>query len=339
MRISSAVQGLALGLVLLAPAVSSAQIGIGISIRIAPPALPVYVQPACPTDGYLWTPGYWAYGDAGYYWVPGVWVAPPRVGVLWTPGYWGFGGGLYGWHAGYWGPHVGFYGGVNYGFGYGGVGFGGGIWAGNVFRYNTAVLNVNTTVIHNTYVDRTVIRNTTVNRVSFNGPGGINARPTPQEQAFEHEQHIPPTSNQMSHQQVASRDRGQLASVNNGHPAAAAMDRVGGQRFNPQGRGAGGAPERANAAQGPHPNAAPGRQFGGQPHPNAAQAHPNAAPRAEAPRPQVARAEAARPQANRPPAPRAAAPRAEAPHNARPAAAPHPQAHEENHGGGGEKKR
>ena len=26
------------------------------------------------------------------------------------------------WHAGYWGPHVGFYGGVNYGYGYGGVG-------------------------------------------------------------------------------------------------------------------------------------------------------------------------------------------------------------------------
>jgi len=37
------------------PAASFAQIGI--SIRIGPPALPVYAQPPCPTDGYIWTPG------------------------------------------------------------------------------------------------------------------------------------------------------------------------------------------------------------------------------------------------------------------------------------------
>jgi hypothetical protein len=68
------------------PAGSRAQVAVGISIRIGPPAIPVYVQPACPVEGYLWTPGYWAYADEGYYWVPGVWLAPPRVGVLWTPG-------------------------------------------------------------------------------------------------------------------------------------------------------------------------------------------------------------------------------------------------------------
>src|ERR1700742_1600375 len=82
-----------------------AQISIGISIsaNIAPPELPVYVQPPCPTDGYLWQPGYWAYDqDANdYYWVPGVWIAPPSPGLLWTPCYWGFAGGLYGFHAGY----------------------------------------------------------------------------------------------------------------------------------------------------------------------------------------------------------------------------------------------
>ena len=61
------------------PSSASAQIAVGISVHVAPPAIPVYVQPACPTEGYLWTPGYWAYGDAGYYWVPGVWVAPPRA--------------------------------------------------------------------------------------------------------------------------------------------------------------------------------------------------------------------------------------------------------------------
>ncbi len=61
-------------------------IGVGISVNVAPPVLPVYEQPPLPAPGYLWTPGYWAYGGAGYYWVPGVWVQPPRVGLMWTPG-------------------------------------------------------------------------------------------------------------------------------------------------------------------------------------------------------------------------------------------------------------
>ena len=220
----------------LLPAASFAQVSIGVSIRVAPPALPVYTQPPCPTPGYLWTPGYWAYAPAGYFWVPGVWVQPPRVGVLWTPGYWGFVGGAYAWHAGYWGPHIGFYGGVNYGFGYVGHGFVGGMWAGNVFRYNTAVANVNTTVIHNTYVNRTVINNTTVNRTSFNGQGGITAAPTAQEQAAMRYQHIQPTAAQISHQQTASVNRNQFASANGGRPQMTAMDSVNGRRYNQQGR-------------------------------------------------------------------------------------------------------
>lgn len=220
----------------LAPA-SSAQVAVGISVHIGPPALPVYTQPPCPGDGYLWTPGYWAYGPVGYYWVPGVWVLPPRVGVLWTPGYWGFGGGLYAWHSGYWGPHVGFYGGINYGFGYAGVGFVGGMWAGNVFRYNTAVMNVNTTVVRNVYVNRTVINNTTVvNRTSFNGTGGVVAQPRSEELAAEHEQHFQATSNQISHEQAMSHDRNQLNSFNHGNPSTVAMDRVDGRRYNQQGR-------------------------------------------------------------------------------------------------------
>jgi hypothetical protein len=225
-------------LLLVIPTASFAQIAVGVSIRIGPPALPVYVPPPCPTEGYLWTPGYWGYGDAGYYWVPGVWVAPPQVGLLWTPGYWGFAGGLYGWHAGYWGPHVGFYGGINYGYGYGGVGFIGGHWGGGRFVYNTAVVNVNTTVVHNTYVDRTVINNTTVvnNHTSFNGEGGVTARPTRTEQAAEHENHFQPTSNQLSHEHAAGQDHSQLASENHGRPGTMAMDSVNGRRYNQQGR-------------------------------------------------------------------------------------------------------
>lgn len=220
----------------LAQHVSAQSFAIGISIRTAPPALPVYVQPPCPQPGYMWTPGYWAWGQEGYYWVPGVWVAPPRVGLLWTPGYWGYNGGVYVWNAGYWGPHVGFYGGVNYGFGYGGVGFGGGMWSGGVFRYNTAVMNVNTTVIHNTYIDRTVINNTVVNRTSFNGPGGIAARPTPQQMAFSREQHFGATVNQQQHQNFASQDRNAFARFNGGRPQTVAMTNVGGARFGAQGR-------------------------------------------------------------------------------------------------------
>ena len=103
--------------VLALPGVTPAQVVVGVAIHVAPPALPVYEQPVCPHAGFMWTPGYWAYGEAGYYWVPGTWVAAPRVGFLWTPGYWAWGGGVYMWHGGYWGPHIGFYGGVNYGFG------------------------------------------------------------------------------------------------------------------------------------------------------------------------------------------------------------------------------
>ena len=68
-------------------------------------------QPLIPGPGYIWTPGYWAWGDNGYFWVPGTWVLPPAVGLLWTPGYWAWSAGSYIWNAGYWGPHIGFYGG------------------------------------------------------------------------------------------------------------------------------------------------------------------------------------------------------------------------------------
>jgi hypothetical protein len=128
---------------------------------------------------------------------------------------------------------------VNYGFGYGGAGFVGGMWQGGAFHYNTAVMNVNTTIVHNTYINRTVINNTTinnVNRTSFNGPGGLSARPSMQEQAALHEQHFQPTTEQLSHQQTASQDRNQFASVNHGRPATVAMNSVNGRRFDQQGR-------------------------------------------------------------------------------------------------------
>lgn len=233
-----------------------AQIDVGISVtaRIAPPPLPVYVQPPCPVEGYIWVPGYWAYGTNDYYWVPGVWIRPPHYGYLWTPGYWAFIGGYYGFHPGYWGLHIGFYGGVNYGFGYGGFGFFGGRWEGNVFRYNTAVVNVNTTVVHNTYIDRTVINKSVVNRTSFNGQGGIMAKPTSQEEISSRETHLAPTTEQISHEQFAGKDRNQLASVNKGRPANPAMNKVGGQTFNSKGKMTARSVKSENGPSGNHSN-------------------------------------------------------------------------------------
>jgi len=206
-------------------AASFAQIAVGISVRFGPPAIPVYAQPVCPGPGYLWTPGYWAWNDdGGYYWVPGTWVLAP-VGMLWTPGYWGWEGGFYRWHAGYWGPHVGFYGGINYGFGYTGVGFFGGEWRGGAFFYNRAVVNVNITRVTNVY-ERTVIVNN--NHVSYNGgAGGLNARPTAEEERYSREPHREALADQMQHERAASQNRQLFASENHGRPAIAATGRAG----------------------------------------------------------------------------------------------------------------
>ena len=190
-----------------------------------PPPLPEYDQPPCPGDDYIWTPGYWDYASTGYYWVPGVWVQSPYVGALWTPGYWGYSHGRYAFFHGYWGPHIGFYGGVNYGFGYVGVGYQGGYWNGGRFNYNRSVNNVNVTVVHNVY-SRTIFNNTTIinnNRVSYNGgSGGIQSRPRPAELAALREPHAPPMQTQMQAQRAAGSNRAQFASVNHGRPVEVA---------------------------------------------------------------------------------------------------------------------
>jgi hypothetical protein len=198
----------------------SPRAAIAVSISTAPPPLPVYEQPLCPGPGSIWTPGYWAYAG-GYYWVPGTWVLPPAVGLVWTPGYWGYDRRRYLWHAGYWGPQVGYYGGINYGFGYSGDGYEGGYWEDGVFFYNTAVMKVNTTVITHTY-NKTVINTVTTTNVSFNGPGGSTTQPTAQELASSQGRHTPPTALQVKHQRTASNNRNLFAAVNHGSPPVAA---------------------------------------------------------------------------------------------------------------------
>jgi hypothetical protein len=198
---------------------------VDISVSFGPPALPVYEQPLCPAEGYIWTAGYWAYDpDYGYYWVPGTWVLAPEVGYLWTPPWWGWEGSGYSFHQGYWGPEVGFYGGINYGYGYFGHGFEGGRWQGNSFYYNRSVMNVNVTNIRNVY-NTTVINRGGENRVSYNGGNSdLTARPTPGEEAAARGRHIPPIAAQTEHRQQAHGNPELRASANQGKPPIAATE-------------------------------------------------------------------------------------------------------------------
>lgn len=217
----------------LSPVNVSADVSVGVSVDIGPPPLPFYPQPFCPGPGFLWTPGYWAYGPVGYFWVPGAWVMAPAVGLLWTPGYWGWREGHWWWHGGYWGPHVGFYGGIPYGYGYYGHGFVGGYWRGDNYYYNRSVTRINNTYIRNTY-EETGPDEPRGNRASYNGgTGGIDAKPTAEEERYATEQRTAPTNKQVRHEQAAMKEPGQRFSANHGHPDVAATGRL--SRFNGQG--------------------------------------------------------------------------------------------------------
>ncbi len=227
-----------------------------------PPPLPEYQQPELTDPGDQWTPGYWSYASQGYYWVPGAWVAPPFIGALWTPGYWGFYGGRYRLNHGYWGQHIGFYGGVPYGFGYTGHGYEGGYWNGNRFFYNDAVNRVNVNVVHNVYVRNVTVNNT---RVSYNGPGGWNARPTASDLAVLREPRVPAMQVQRQRAQEAASNRQQFVSENHGRPVQAALaqrqpaDRVAPAALAPIGRPEAGSAQRPVQAGGFAPGGGAGR--------------------------------------------------------------------------------
>ncbi|HUA79800.1 MAG TPA: hypothetical protein VL997_05470 [Dyella sp.] len=340
------------------PAHADVSIGVSITVGSPPPPLPVYEQPPIPAVGYIWTPGYWAWDGAEYYWVPGTWVLAPFTGALWTPGYWGWSDGVYAFHQGYWGTHVGFYGGINYGYGYTGEGYEGGHWGPGGFYYNQSVnriTNVHVTNVYNT----TVINNTTINRTSYNGGnGGITRQPTAQEAAYSHEQHTPPVAAQQQHIQMARQNPAMRASVNHGVPTIAATSKP--TSFSGAGVvAAHNAPaSAAELTAHPAPHGQPAsheqpaqrpalRSAGFAPHPNAEPGHESATPHrpenrpepenhggvTHAPRPEAAPVERNAPSEHEPPRP-AEQPRpmqqphpSEQPHPAeqpRPMAQPHP---------------
>ncbi len=176
-------------LTLLAPAAAWPQVSV--SINIAPPPLPLYAQPLVRGEGYIWTPGYWAFEGAGYLW-----------------------------HVGYWGNQVGYYGGLNYGYGYTGTGYQGGRWEGSVFRYNRAASYVDSRVVHNVYNSR-VANGAQTARVSFSGsPARASARipAAPQRPAVA--AIAGPTAEQVQHEHTALTTPTQRAWVPHGTPQA-----------------------------------------------------------------------------------------------------------------------
>jgi hypothetical protein len=191
-----------------------------------PPPMPVYDQPPIPAPGYVWTPGYWDWSDedTDYYWVPGTWVEPPDPGLYWTPGYWRFYDGRYLYSDGYWGPQVGFYGGVDYGYGYEGNGYSGGRWQGRQFYYNSQVNNFGGRHFETAYSQD--VSAAADNRASYNGgPGGLRITPAPAEIQAAEARHFAPTHGQVELARTARADPQLRASVNRGAPPIAATPR------------------------------------------------------------------------------------------------------------------
>lgn len=237
----------------------------------APPPLPDYDQPPPPADGYIWTPGYWAWSPSGYYWVPGAWVEPPYMGALWTPGYWGFYGSRYMFYPGHWGMHIGFYGGINYGFGYVGLGYEGGYWNSGRFFYNRAYNHIDARVVHNVYEYHAAPRAFNAPRgnfdqhnnaprgnydphTSFRGGAGVQVHPQPSEGQAWREPTAPRMSTQTQHEQNFSNAHGQGFSENHGRPATPAINRPipADHNVQPQSHGGNGQGNRGGGHQDDH---------------------------------------------------------------------------------------
>jgi hypothetical protein len=232
---------------------SNAAVSIGISVGFAPPELPVYEQPPIPGSGYIWMPGYWAYGPNGYYWVPGTWVLPPTVGLYWTPPWWDWSGSAYIFHGGYWGPSVGYYGGINYGFGYFGSGYEGGRWDHGRFFYNRDVNNIGDRRITNVYSGPA--HQAPDNHVAFHGGvGGMPGEPNTQERTAAGARHWQPTAPQAQHFDAARSNPALLHTTNHGQPPIPATNRAG--RFNNAGVVTGGhsqGPQHGGPQKGKNP--------------------------------------------------------------------------------------
>ena len=197
-------------------------------------------------------------------------MLPPGPGLLWTPGYWALAadGVSYVWTPGYWGPSVGFYGGVDYGFGYYGSGYDGGYWQGGFFFYNSEVHNFGR--VHVDHVYGREVPSIRGPRVSFTGAahGGVNARPGPDEIRAASEPHQPPHALQVQHETRAATIKTAPAAVNHGRPPVAATPKP--ATFTGHGITSAARPPAPHPAAAPHPAPAP-HPTGGNPPPGGGQ--------------------------------------------------------------------
>ena len=195
-----------------------------------PPPLFDYDQPTAPGPYFFWCPGYWAHSSRGFFWVPGQWARAPFYGALWTPPYWSWSGSRSLFHHGYWAHHIGFYGGINYGFGYIGTGYFGGYWRGRDFYYNLAVTSADTTTIPTVYTHAVTYNGISYSAhstgyTSYNGgPGGLSVLPTPAERAVARGPHMRETAPQETLSRAFAHNPEAAYSQNQGHPARAAMN-------------------------------------------------------------------------------------------------------------------
>jgi hypothetical protein len=197
--------------VLASPSWSGAQIGVSITVGVMPPPIPVYAQPPIREEGYLWVPGYWEFFN-----------------------------GAYRWHPRYWGRHVGYYGGINYGFGYFGFGYIGGSWDHGRLCYNIAINNFGSHHITNVY--RQAPRNVGRSRAAFVGSRcGTAARHSADEQRALSELQLrasgaaDPARTSRRRSSHAERDRQSRAAAGCCDTSARSAKPVGGNRQPPQG--------------------------------------------------------------------------------------------------------
>ena len=190
--------------------------------RAVPAADAADLRPAANSrSGIPWVPGFWAWDGSEYYWTPGYWQEPPQADLYWTPGYWAWNpsGNDYVFNSGYWGPEVGYYGGINYGFGYTGAGYRGGYWRNKAFVYNRAVNNLGTAKVP-TFANQVT---PSPSHASFNGgERGTTAKPTEAELAAAHANHVAMTAAQVRHQEAASRITSLRYRENKGSPPVTA---------------------------------------------------------------------------------------------------------------------
>jgi hypothetical protein len=131
------------------------------------------------------------------------------------------------WYPGYWGTAVGYYGGINYGYGYNGYGYYGGYWRGERFFYNRDVNRITNIRITNVYSQRVVERSRFGHVSYYGGPGGTDIRPTSNQLAAGRERRFGAINQQLEQERFARSNPAQRARENRGRPEIAATPRPG----------------------------------------------------------------------------------------------------------------